>query len=100
MLSGLFVQKDLKLKKSFSKEFKSVQNFDNSKNLTEKINQWVKNATDGLIPNVLNSVNEDAKLILVNGVSFKVYLNIKYEEFNSYQVLMFLGNLERKVQER
>lgn len=71
-VTGLFVQKDLKLRTNFSKTFNNLQTFDNSNNLTQTINSWIKNATNGLIPAVVENVKDAVKMVVVNGVAFKV----------------------------
>ncbi|OXA60627.1 putative serpin E3 [Folsomia candida] len=50
--TGIFVQDDIKLKEKFSSSFKNVQTFKNSSNLKDTINDWMKNATMGLISSV------------------------------------------------
>ncbi len=46
-------------------------NFSNSDSTVDKINNFVKNATNGLIPEVLDEVSPDTRVFLLNAIYFK-----------------------------
>ena len=46
----------------------------------EKINAWVSEGTDGMIPGILNSIPPEAVMYLINAVAFGAEWQIPYEE--------------------
>ena len=54
-------------------------NFASAKSL-DRINNWSNQYTDGMIPTVLNQLNEDAAMLLLNAISFKATWTEKFDE--------------------
>lgn len=58
--------------------------FDNS--TVEAINQWVSDATDEMIPDILKEIPEDAVLYLINGLAFDAEWDTVYKKSDVWKV--------------
>lgn len=58
--------------------------FDNS--TVEAINQWVSDATDEMIPNILDEIPGDAVLYLINGLAFDAEWDTVYKKSDVWEV--------------
>ena len=54
--------------------------FDNS--TVERINGWVKDNTDGMIPSILNEIPDEAEMYLVNALAFDAEWSQPYEKYD------------------
>lgn len=54
-------------------------NFASAKSL-DRINNWSDQHTDGMIPTLMNQLNEDAAMLLLNAISFKATWTEKFDE--------------------
>ncbi len=78
-LNGKFGKEYLKyVKKNYNAEANNV----NSKNITEKVNKWVNNGTNGLIPSISNDLS-NANAVLVNTLYLKSSWFDSFEEYNT-----------------
>ncbi|XP_061851385.1 leukocyte elastase inhibitor [Colius striatus] len=65
----------------------------------KEINQWVKEKTEGKIPNLLSegSVDSTTRLVLVNAIYFKGSWAEKFEEINTTDMPFWLNKNETKT---
>ena len=75
--NAIYVNKNYKLKKQFQQDMKgyygaNAESLDfSSKKTLNRINDWCKKKTNGMIPEILSEVNPDAVSYLLNAIYFK-----------------------------
>ncbi|XP_054481489.1 alpha-2-antiplasmin [Anoplopoma fimbria] len=58
----------------------------------EEVNQWVENATNGHIPNFLESIPHDVVLMLINAVHFKGEWQTRFDPLVTSKGVFYLDN--------
>lgn len=84
--NAIYVNKNYKLKKQFQQDMKGYYganaeslDFSSSKTLN-RINDWCKKKTKGLVPEILSEVNPGAVSYLLNAIYFKAAWTYPFEE--------------------
>ena len=80
---GLWEMKDEFLNKTVSYYNAEVWKAPFDDSTLKDINGWIENKTDGMIPNALDEIKEDARMYLINGLAFE---GKWMEQFEDYQV--------------
>ena len=62
------------------REVFAVEIFDSGSDVANRINEWVNEKTDGLIPQIIDRVPDDLRFILLNAAVFDAKWDKKYEE--------------------
>lgn len=84
--NAIYVNKNYKLKKQFQQDMKgyygaSAESLDfSSKKTLNRINDWCKKKTNGMIPEILSEVNPDAVSYLLNAIYFKAAWTNPFKE--------------------
>ena len=78
---GLWVMKDDFLNKTVSYYNAEVWNAPFDEGTLKDINGWIENKTDGMIPNALDKISEDARMYLINGLAFEGRWMEPFEDF-------------------
>ena len=96
--NSIFVNKNYKLKKSFSRNAKyyydalaESHDFSSTKTL-DRINGWCKDKTNGMIPSILDKVNPEAVSYLLNAIYFKAGWTEPFEESSTKEQKFYTAN--------
>lgn len=83
--NGICIKKDLyegilKEFRGLMKEAFDAEIFAAGSDMVEKVNAWVNNKTNGMIPKLLDQVPADLRAVLMNAISFEAKWETIYEE--------------------
>ncbi|MCR5804607.1 MAG: serpin family protein [Clostridia bacterium] len=81
------------VKDNFDAEVK-VEPFDG--NTVTKVNEWVNEHTDGMIPEIIKNLNENTSMILVDAIAFDAKWENKYEEYDILEDSTFTNSKGEK----
>ena len=96
--NAIFVNKNYKLKKSFSRNavfyydaLAESHDFSSTKTL-DRINGWCKDKTNGMIPSILDEINPEALSYLLNAIHFKAGWTEPFEESSTKEQKFYTAN--------
>ena len=103
LLSQKCFQVNDEYKKILTESFKAfvleVDFLKENKKAVNKINEWVKEKTNNMIPELLQSLDPSAELILLNAVYFKGSWKTQFRKEATYAQVFYNRGLEEKAKE-
>ena len=97
-------KKDISVSKEFTRRLEEIFNAEkfrkdlSGKKIVKEFNKWVKDKTNGLIPEMISQpFDEAARVVLVNTLYFNNEWKTKFPEYNSYEFKFMGVNSENLV---